>query len=75
MSEVAVWSAFAYMNDDPDHARDERRELAEWQLQDWLRWATTRGYDNIYLSRDSETTRFERAPAPEGIKHGGLEAA
>ena len=66
MSDVSSWRLFAYMDDDESGERDESRRLAEWQIQDALRWAVTRGFDNIYLSRDStKTARWSRGiPVP-----------
>lgn len=62
MSEVSMWTLFAYMSQDGEGAADERRRIAEWQTYDVLRWALARGYDNIYFSRDPvEKTRFEKA--------------
>lgn len=56
-----MWSLFAYMDDDEAGATDERRRLAEWQLQDALRWCVTRGYDHVYLRRDPvEKSHFRR---------------
>lgn len=62
-----MWSFFAFMNDDGE--QDETRRLADWQVEGAVRWASARGYDNIYLYRDqSETVRFERA-APTPVRH------
>ena len=61
MSAVSVWTLFAFMSDDGEGKQDERRRIAQWQIEDSVRWAMARGYDNIYLSRDPvETTHFER---------------
>jgi len=57
LADVPVWHLFAYMNRD-DGSRDEHRMLAEWQVQDAVRWATTRGYDNILLSRTKARASF-----------------
>lgn len=59
MTSVSEWHLFAYMNDD-EGEKDVNRVLAEWQLHDMLRWATTRGYDNILLTRSSEKTDFRK---------------
>jgi hypothetical protein len=58
VSSVPTWKLFAYIDDNPELV--ESRLLADWQLEDALRWCQTRGYDRIYLSRVSET-RFTRA--------------
>ena len=65
---VPMWRMFAYMDNDPDREMDEYRTFPEWQLQDKIRWATTRGYDNIYLDRAGET-EFKRSPST-GVKVG-----
>ena len=57
MSRVSQWKFFAFM-DKESGRRDEHRELAEWQIEDVIRWAVHRGYDNILLSRSSETVEF-----------------
>jgi hypothetical protein len=67
MSDVSVWRFFAYMDGDEDHRNDERRTISDWQVLDVIRWATTRGYDHIYLSR-AGTSRFEKAPS-SGVVH------
>ena len=70
MSDVPVWRLFAYMDDDEDGEQDESRRLADWQVQDVVRWCTTRGFDHIYLCRvPGETRRFQRAPTPTGVTH------
>lgn len=59
MSDVPVWRLFAYMSNDPDGTRDHKRNLADWQVEDVLRWCRFRGYDTIILDRDPvETTSF-----------------
>jgi hypothetical protein len=70
VSDVSLWSLYAFMDGDEDGANDERRMLAEWQVPDVARWALARGYDNIYLARVPEKTRFEKAPHT-GVKHSG----
>lgn len=69
MAAVAVWRLFAFMDGDEDGVHDESRMVAEWQLDDVLRWCRTRGYDHVYLTRLPETARFEKRPAPAGITH------
>ena len=71
VSVVPVWRLFAFMDADDDGVRDERRLLAEWQLNDALRWCVTRGYDHIYLSRSSEAVNFERNTSPPQVRHSG----
>lgn len=68
MSDVPVWRFFAYMDKDPEGDLDESRTLNDWQLADVLRWAQTRGYDNIYFARTDKTTTFQR-PGPVGVVH------
>lgn len=69
MSDVAVWHGFAYMTGDEHGELDTKKRLADWQLEDWLRHVTTRGFDNIYLSRDPvNTTRFAPGPPPPGFQ-------
>ena len=68
VSEVSTWRLFAFMDGDTGRL-DESRILAEWQLQDALRWCAARGFDHVYFSRTPDRTRFSRAPAPEGIDH------
>jgi hypothetical protein len=70
MSDVPVWCLFAFMDGDEEGRNDERRVVADWQVQDVVRWCTTRGYDHIYLSRDPMGRRcFEKQPTPDGVKH------
>lgn len=69
MSDVSTWRLFAYMDDDEDGSEDESRNLADWQLQELLRWCATRGYDHIYFRRvPDETTRFSRG-SPVPVRH------
>jgi hypothetical protein len=50
---------------------DERRVgVPDWRLLDTVRWCSSRGYDNILLSRDDETVTFGRSPV-EGVTHHG----
>jgi len=71
MSEVSEWSMFAFM-DTGGHEHDVHRKLAEWQLQDALRWCVSRGYDNIYLARLDDKTTFERRRMPDSlVVHSG----
>ena len=70
MSAVPVWRLFAYMNDN-DGDTDEHRVVPEWRLEDTLRWCVTRGYDHIYLCRDSDTAVFERKPPSGLVVHSG----
>jgi hypothetical protein len=65
LANVATWHLFAYFNRDEE--RDEHRTLADWQVEDALRWCRTRGYDNILLTRVGET-EFHRAPQ-SGLVH------
>lgn len=71
MSDVAVWHLYAYFHADEHGERDEHRWVAEWQIDDVVRWARHRGYDAIVLTRTSKTARFEKAAAPAGIRHQG----
>lgn len=66
-----MWRLFAFM-DGEDDTSDERRILADWQLQDAVRWCQTRGYDHIYLSRSGEVSRFEKKRPPAGVTHSGI---
>lgn len=60
MTAVSVWRLFAYMDDDEDGALDESRRLADWQVEDVIRWCVVRGFDHVYLRRvPGETGRFE----------------
>ena len=69
VSGVSEWRLLAYMDGDDGGKLDESRTLAEWQLQDVLRWCVTRGFDNIYLCRTDGRVQFDRAPSPEGVVH------
>lgn len=71
MSEATVWHLFAFFHGDENSERDEHRNLAEWQIDDVVRWARHRGYDAILLTRTNETARFEKPGAPKGIRHSG----
>lgn len=69
MSDVAVWSVFAYMTGDTEGRMDEHRRPAQWQLHHVVDWCVDRGYDNIYISRDPvATARFDRG-APVPVSH------
>ena len=69
MTAVSVWHVFAYMDDDNEGRQDERRSVPDWQLEDVLRWCRFRGFDHIYLRRESlETARYQRA-APAPVRH------
>jgi len=57
LAAAAVWHFFAYMNAD-DGLLDEHRYVPEWRLDDVVRWARYRGYDNILLTRTEKTTDF-----------------
>jgi hypothetical protein len=76
MSDVSTWSLFAFM-DSGGHDRDVHRRLAEWQLQDALRWCVSRGFDNVYLARLDDKVPFERKPIPESllVHSGEIDAA
>ena len=63
-----MWRLFAYMDDDETGERDESRLLADWQVEDVLRWCRFRGYDHIYLTRTTTTARFQPAPV-EDVRH------
>lgn len=63
MSDVSTWSLYAFMDDD-DTDHDEHRVIAEWQAADVLHHCLTRGYDNIYLARIPDKTRFRKTKIP-----------
>jgi hypothetical protein len=65
MSAVSEWHLFCYMNDE-EFQKDEHRMLAEWQLQDAVRWAQHRGYDCIMLTRTKRGVEFVKHP-PSGV--------
>lgn len=70
VSEVSTWRLFAFMDDDEDGERDERRLVADWQVEDALRWCRFRGFDHIYLARiQGDTRRFEVASSADGVVH------
>lgn len=70
MSSVSTWRLFAFMDDDPDGLQDESRLLADWQVEDALRWCRTRGFDHIYLARDPQArAQFARADPVPGVTH------
>lgn len=60
MAKVPTWTFFAYFNGDAEGERDERREVADWQLDDVVRWARHRGFDTILLSRGEQEAEFHR---------------
>lgn len=64
MAEAPVWTLFAYFNDDDTGARDEHRKVAEWRVDDVVRWCRHRGYDTILLTRTEETEPFTVRPRP-----------
>ena len=69
MSGVSTWRLFAFFDNDEGDS-DETRVLAEWQIQDALRWCVTRGYDSIYLRRIEQESTFEKAdPVVEWVTH------
>lgn len=70
MSDVSTWSFTAFFDDDPEGVHDENRILAAWQIVDTVRWAEARGYDNIYVARLDDKTRFRRRPPTPGIRVG-----
>jgi len=65
LSAVSEWHLFAYRDDDEGFS-DEHRMLAEWQLQDAVRWAQHRGYDCIMLTRTDRVVEFVKHP-PSGV--------
>ena len=66
---MSVWRLFAFKDDDP--ASDETRMVAEWQIQDVVRWCVHRGFDHIYLNRTPLDCDYTPAPAVDGIVHHG----
>ena len=64
MAEMQMWSVFAYFHGDEDGERDRYSEIPEWRLADTIRWAKTRGYDAILLSRLEETREFRPSVRP-----------
>ena len=61
---MQVWSVFAYFHADEDGERDVRAVVPEWRLADKIRWAKTRGYDGILLTRLDDEAEF---PAPRPL--------
>ncbi len=70
MSDVPLWNLFAYFNDDEDGAHDESRVVAEWQIDDVVRWCRHRGYDTILLSRTNASRKFAKHRS-QGVRHSG----
>jgi len=62
MTDVSTWHLFAYKHDDSEGKDDEHRNVAEWQIDDVVRWARHRGYDAIILNRTSEKQEFHKKP-------------
>lgn len=64
MADVQVWSVFAFFHDEEKAGLDWRSDVPEWRLADTIRWAKTRGYDVINLTRLSEGTEYRPGPGP-----------
>lgn len=56
VTRVPEWHMFAYCNG--EEQRDVHRRLAEWQIEERLRWAASRGYDCIMFTRTGRTAEF-----------------
>ena len=69
MADVASWDVFAYMDADDGTLDEHRLSVPEWRIEDVLRWCRSRGYDNIYLHRDTEPATFQRASPVDGVTH------
>lgn len=64
---VPVWRGYAYKAGGPDDgSQDEQRDLADWQLEDFLRFCRVRGFDSVYLYRTGDTVEYVVPPRAVG---------
>lgn len=69
MSDVSTWRLFAFMDDDEEGRQDETRNVADWQVEDVLRWCRVRGYDHVYFRRVPDLPSRFRRSAPAPVRH------